>query len=50
LTQAATLTTAGGVPITLAPGNSWVELAPVGIPVTPAAAPAAAASTTTKAP
>ncbi len=50
LTQPATLTAAGGAPITLAPGNSWVELVPVGIPVTPTAAPATAASTTTKAP
>jgi len=49
LTQPATLTTTGGLPITLAPGNSWVELVPVGIPVTPAAA-APVASTTTKAP
>jgi len=39
LTQPATLTTATGATITLQPGNSWVELAPVGIPVTPAAAP-----------
>jgi hypothetical protein len=51
LTQPATLTTAGGVPITLQPGNSWVELAPVGIPVivTAAPAPAPAATATTKA-
>jgi hypothetical protein len=47
LTQPATLTTGGGAPITLQPGNSWVELAPVGIPVTPAAAPAAPAAPTT---
>ncbi len=47
LTQPATLTTATGTPITLQPGNSWVELAPVGIPVTPtAAAPAPSGSTT----
>ena len=50
LTQPATLTTAGGIPITLAPGNSWVELVPVGIPVTPVAAPTPAASTTTRVP
>jgi hypothetical protein len=50
LTQPATLTSAGGVPIALAPGNSWVELAPVGIPVTPtAAATSPTASPTTKA-
>jgi hypothetical protein len=47
LTQPATLTAANGTPITLQPGNAWVELAPVGIPVTPTAAPAAAASATT---
>jgi Protein of unknown function (DUF3048) N-terminal domain/Protein of unknown function (DUF3048) C-terminal domain len=47
LTQPATLTTASGTPITLQPGNSWVELVPVGIPVTPAAAPPPAASGTT---
>jgi hypothetical protein len=51
LTQPATLTTTGGAPITLAPGNSWVELVPVGIPVTPtASAPAPAGTATTKAP
>ncbi len=49
LTQPATLTTTGGAPITLAPGNSWVELVPVGIPVTPTAA-APTVSATTKAP
>jgi len=43
LTQAATLTATDGTPITLQPGNSWVELAPVGIPVTPTAAPTTAA-------
>ena len=47
LTQPATLTTAGGATVTLQPGNSWVELAPVGIPVTPAAA--APTTPTTKA-
>ncbi len=51
LTQPPTLTTTGGAPITLAPGNSWVELVPVGIAVTPtAAAPTPNVSTTTKAP
>ncbi len=34
LTQPATLTATNGTPITLAPGNTWEELAPVGIPVT----------------
>lgn len=43
LTQPATLTATDGTPITLQPGNSWVELAPVGIPVTPTAAPTTAA-------
>ncbi|MGD0311518.1 MAG: DUF3048 domain-containing protein [Acidimicrobiales bacterium] len=46
LTQPATLTAANGVPLTLQPGESWVELVPVGIPVTPAATPAAVTSTT----
>ena len=46
LTQPATLTTTTGVPITLQPGNSWVELAPVGIPVTPTAGPTAPTTTT----
>jgi hypothetical protein len=45
LTQPATLTAANGSPITLQPGNTWVELAPVGVPVTTAAA--APPSTTT---
>jgi hypothetical protein len=44
LTQPATLTATNGTPITLQPGNSWVELAPVGIPVTPAAAAGVAGS------
>ena len=35
LTQPATLSATNGSPITLQPGNTWVELAPVGIPVTP---------------
>lgn len=39
LTQPATLTSSSGAPITLQPGNTWVELAPEGIPVTPTAAP-----------
>lgn len=47
LTQPATLTSAAGVPITLQPGSSWVELAPIGIPVTPAAAPPRPAGTAT---
>jgi len=47
LTQPATLTSAAGVPITLQPGSSWVELAPVDIPVTPAAAPPGPAVTAT---
>ena len=42
LTQPATLKAANGTPITLAPGNTWEELAPVGVPVTPAAAAPAA--------
>ncbi len=42
LTQPAALTGPGGAPITLQPGNTWVELVPAGIPVTPAAAPAPA--------
>jgi len=49
LGQPATLATTTGIPITLQPGNSWVELAPVGIPVTPtgaAPAPAPGGSTT----
>ena len=46
LTQPATLTTSSGAPITLQPGSSWVELAPVGIPVTPTAAPAPAGAAT----
>jgi hypothetical protein len=38
LTQPATLTAADGSPITLHPGNTWEELAPVGVPVTTTAA------------
>jgi len=41
LTQPATLTTTGGAPITLQPGNTWEELVPDGIAVTPTAAPGA---------
>ena len=55
LTTPATLTAANGAPITLQPGNTWEELVPAGITVTPAAAPApapatasGASSTTTK--
>lgn len=43
-TQPATLTSSTGTPITLAPGNTWVELVPDGIPVTPAPVPAPAAA------
>jgi hypothetical protein len=34
LTQPATFTNSAGQPITLQPGNTWVELVPSGIPVT----------------
>ena len=48
LTQPATLTATDGAAITLQPGNTWYELVPVGIPVTPAAAaPPSGAATTT---
>ena len=49
LTQPAALTTSSGAPITLQPGNTWVELVPAGIPVTPtgSATTGAAAPTTT---
>jgi len=61
LTQPATLTAADGSPITLHPGNTWEELAPVGIPVTttaaappattaPASTPAAPSATATTRP
>jgi len=43
LTQPATLSAASGAPITLQPGNTWVELVPSGIPVTPSSAVSAAA-------
>ncbi len=45
LTQPATLTAANGTPITLQPGNTWVELVPSGIPVTPSDAAPAGATT-----
>lgn len=38
------LVTTAGVPITLAPGNTWVELVPDGITATPAPIPAAPAA------
>ena len=47
LTAPATLTAANGTPITLAPGNTWEELAPQGIPVTTTAAPPPATTSTT---
>jgi hypothetical protein len=54
LTQPAVLTTTTGVPITLQPGNTWVELVPQGIPVTPSASsgvvPAGGAPTATTVP
>jgi hypothetical protein len=37
-TQPATLTATNGKSITLQPGNTWVELVPSGIPVTPSSA------------
>jgi hypothetical protein len=43
-TQPATLTATGGAPITLQPGNTWVELVPQGIPVTPSSAPVSTAA------
>ncbi len=46
LTQPATLTASDGAPITLHPGNTWVELAPQGIPVTTTAAAPPATTTT----
>lgn len=48
LTQPATLTAANGAPITLQPGNTWNELVPVGIPVTPVPAPTPVATATTR--
>jgi hypothetical protein len=51
LTQPAALTTTSGAPITLQPGNTWEELVPDGITVTPTAAAGSAsgggAATTT---
>jgi Protein of unknown function (DUF3048) N-terminal domain/Protein of unknown function (DUF3048) C-terminal domain len=47
LTQPAALTGPGGVPITLQPGNTWVELVPDGIPVTPVAVPTPALGSST---
>jgi hypothetical protein len=44
LTVPATLTAANGAPITLQPGNTWEELVPDGIPVTPTASPGSTAS------
>jgi hypothetical protein len=41
LTTPSILTAANGTPITLQPGNTWEELVPDGIPVTPTASPAA---------
>jgi hypothetical protein len=45
LTQPATLTATNGTPITLRPGNTWVELVPAGIPVTPVGTPATTTTT-----
>jgi hypothetical protein len=54
LTTPATLTAANGTPITLQPGNTWEELVPDGIPVTPAGSPphptTGAGAPTTRAP
>lgn len=47
LTAPATLTAANGTPITLAPGTTWEELAPQGVPVTTTAAPPPATTSTT---
>jgi hypothetical protein len=49
LTQPATLTSSGGTPITLLPGNTWNELVPDGIAVTTTAAPPPAPTPTTAA-
>jgi hypothetical protein len=46
LTQPAVLTASNGVPITLQPGNTWVELVPSGIPVTTSASSTSASSGT----
>lgn len=50
LTQPATLTGPGGAPVTLDPGNTWVELVPAGIAVAPAPAPAPAPAQTVPTP
>ena len=44
LTAPATLVATNGTPITLAPGNTWEELAPQGVPVSTTAAPLPAAT------
>jgi hypothetical protein len=49
LTQPATLTSSGGTPITLLPGNTWNELVPDGIAVTTTAAPPPAPTPSTTA-
>jgi hypothetical protein len=46
LTSPATFATASGAPIALAPGNTWEELVPQGIAVTPSGAAAATPPTT----
>jgi hypothetical protein len=46
VTSPATLTTSGGRPLTLLPGNAWIELVPQGVDVTTTAAPAGTAPTT----
>jgi hypothetical protein len=45
--QSAALATSSGAPITLQPGNTWVELVPDGITVTPSAAPPSTAPAST---
>ncbi len=47
LTQPATFTATDGSPITLHPGNTWVELVPQGITVTATAAPTTSAPSST---
>ena len=47
LTQPATLTSSNGQAITLEPGNTWIELAPQGVPVTTTPAAPTPATTTT---
>ena len=46
LNQPATLATSSGTPIDLQPGNTWVELVPRGITVTPSAGLSTSTSTT----